>query len=130
MNKQKLQIVSGLRRVMAIMMSGVVLGLLTACQTMGGGAIPASESENFTPLTAEKRVMNQVKIKWEVREDVAQFCAKAAQMTPNQAYWSPPMACAVWNVPSKECTIVTGKETNHVTLGHELRHCFEGHFHH
>jgi len=103
---------------------------LTGCQTVGGGAIPANESENFIPLTAEKRVMNQVKIKWEVREDVAQFCAKAAQMTPNQAYWSPPMACAVWNVPIKECTIVTGKETNHVTLGHELRHCFEGHFHH
>lgn len=107
----------------------VLLSLMTGCQTVGGGVIPPGEFETFTPLPAEKRVMNQVKIKWEVREDVVQFCAKASQMTPNQAYWSPPVACAVWNVPSKECTIVTGKETNHVAIGHELRHCFEGHFH-
>ena len=73
--------------------------------------------------------MNLIKIKWEVREDVAKFCAKAAHMTPNQAYWSPPVACAVWNVPTKECTIVTGTKTNHAAIGHELRHCFEGHFH-
>jgi len=113
--------------VMAVL--GLLLAALTGCQTVGGGVIPASESENFIPLTPEKRIMNMVKIKWEVREDVAQFCAKASQMTPNQAYWSPPVACAIWNVPTKECTIVTGKETNHVAMGHEMRHCFEGHFH-
>jgi hypothetical protein len=106
-----------------------ILSLITGCQSVGGGVIPSKEFENFKPLPNEKRIMNLIKIKWEVREDVAQFCAKAANMTPNQAYWSPPVACAVWNVPTKECTIVTGAETNHVAMGHELRHCFEGHFH-
>ncbi len=36
-------------------------------------------------------------------------------------------ACAVYN--SKSCTIITGPETSHAILGHELRHCFEGRFH-
>jgi len=26
--------------------------------------------------------------------------------------------------------VVTGPNPNHVVLGHEVRHCFEGHFHH
>ena len=36
-------------------------------------------------------------------------------------------ACAVYS--SKSCTIITGVETSHAILGHELRHCFEGRFH-
>jgi len=36
-------------------------------------------------------------------------------------------ACAKWT--SKSCTIYTAPETSHAILGHELRHCFEGHFH-
>jgi hypothetical protein len=36
-------------------------------------------------------------------------------------------ACALYT--SKTCTIITGVETSHAILGHELRHCFEGRFH-
>ena len=36
-------------------------------------------------------------------------------------------ACAKYN--SKSCTIITGPETSHALLGHEMRHCFEGKFH-
>ena len=129
MKSQNQQCMGFSTRLLMMAFTGLLLAILTGCQSVGGGVIPASEFENFTPQPPEKRIMNLVKVKWEVREDVAQYCAKAAQMTPNQAYWSPPVACAVWNVPTKECTIVTGKETNNVALGHELRHCFEGHFH-
>ena len=96
---------------------------------MGGGVIPASEFEKFTPKTADKRIMKEVSLRWEVREDVAQYCAKSIGMGREQAYITPPVACAVWHVASKECVIVTGTRTTHVALGHEVRHCFEGHFH-
>jgi hypothetical protein len=102
---------------------------LSGCQVMGGGVIPSSEYEIFTPKSAEQRIMKEVKLRWEVREDVAQFCAKSIGMGREQAYITPPVACAVWHVASKECVIVTGTRTNHVALGHEVRHCFEGHFH-
>ena len=35
--------------------------------------------------------------------------------------------CAVWTGMS--CTIYTRPMTSHEILGHELRHCFEGHYH-
>jgi hypothetical protein len=116
-----------------LILKGLFLGLsmltLSGCQVLGGGIIPASEFETFTPKTADQRIMKEVKLRWEVREDVAQYCAKSIGMGRDQAYITPPVACAVWHVVSKECVIVTGTTTNHVALGHEVRHCFEGHFH-
>jgi len=50
-------------------------------------------------------------------------------MGREQAYFTPPVACAIWSVPAKECTVVTGPKVTHVALGHEVRHCFEGRFH-
>lgn len=129
MNSTNSVLFAEVKRIVIFLSVLMMLALMTGCQTMGGGAIPASEYEKFTPVSPDKRVMDTVKIRWEVRADVVEYCAKAARMTANQAYWSPPVACAVWNVPSKECIIITGTETNHVTLGHEMRHCFEGHFH-
>jgi hypothetical protein len=40
-----------------------------------------------------------------------------------------PIACAVWTKTTNECKIITGPNPNHLVLGHEVRHCFEGHFH-
>jgi hypothetical protein len=101
-----------------------IFGLLAGCQT-----IPAHEYEPFDPLSVDKRIMNEVRIRWEVREDVADVCAKAIQMGKEQAYFTPPVACAVWDVQKQKCTVITGAKTTHVALGHEVRHCFEGRFH-
>lgn len=108
------------------------VGLVTGCHTMLHTELPASEYEEFTALPASKRIMNVVHIKWEVREDAAEYCAKTMRdRSPGreQAFAIPPMACAVWYVPQKECTIVTSPKVTHTVLGHEVRHCFEGHFH-
>ena len=115
--------------VFQVLSFGFLMVSLSGCQVMGGGIIPASEYETFTPKTADHRIMKEVKLRWEVREDVAQDCAKSIGMGREQAYITPPVACAVWHVASKECVIVTGTRTNHAALGHEVRHCFEGHFH-
>jgi len=85
--------------------------------------------KTFRPLALEQRVIPEVKLRWLVREDVAQYCARAIQMGQEQAFITPPLACAVWNKSTQECTIVTGTTTSHMVLGHEVRHCFEGHFH-
>lgn len=41
--------------------------------------------------------------------------------------------CSFWaksNTPNTNtCTIITGKNTDQDTLGHEARHCFQGRFH-
>lgn len=102
---------------------------LVACQSLSPNYISTSELGEFTPVSSEKRMMNAVKMRWEVRDDVAAYCAGATGMGKERAYTTPPLACAIWSVAAKECTIVTAKVTTHLALGHEMRHCFEGHFH-
>jgi hypothetical protein len=118
-----------LQRLTLIAVSVGITVLSTGCQSLGGGVIPASEYEKFTAKSPEKRIMKEVSLRWEIREDVSQYCARSVGMGSEQAYITPPVACAVWQVEKKECVIVTGRETTHVAIGHEVRHCFEGHFH-
>lgn len=107
----------------------VMLLSLSACQGTASQQVSSLEFVPFSPMPANYRIMNQVRIQWEVRSDVAQFCTQAKSMGRQQSYLTPPMACAIWDILKAECTIVTGPVTSHVALGHELRHCFEGHFH-
>ena len=97
---------------------------LSAC-----GHVPMQEFELFRPLPVANRIMQQPKVSWEIREDVASYCAQAKGMGQQQAFMTPPLACAIWHISKNECTVVTGRDVSHVALGHELRHCFEGHFH-
>jgi hypothetical protein len=116
-------------RCLAILASAGALMVLTGCASAQGPSLPVSELESFVPMPMHARLMNDVKVRWEVRENVTEFCGRAAQLSPTQAWMTPPLACAMWNVANKECVIITGKKVSHVELGHELRHCFEGNFH-
>ena len=118
---------AAVRRVL-LSASLVAASLLTGCLATGP-TLPVAELESFTPMPKSARIMNDVKVRWEVRENVAEFCGRAAKLSTAQAYFTPPIACAMWNVQSKECVIITGQQVTHVALGHELRHCFEGSFH-
>jgi hypothetical protein len=95
---------------------------------VGCAVIPHHEYAEFTPLGNNQRQMNKIQISWDVRQDATQFCKKL-QMNKGASVQGTPVACAVWSVQRQECLIVTGSVVSHVVLGHELRHCFEGHFH-
>jgi len=128
MNSVKILIGSAFR-CLAILASTAALMVLTGCASAQGPSLPVSELESFVPVPKHARLMNDVKVRWEVRENVTEVCGRATQLSPTQAWMTPPLACAMWNVASKECVIITGKKVSHVELGHELRHCFEGNFH-
>lgn len=102
---------------------------LGACQSLSTDSVPVAEIGLFEAKPPAQRVMNVVSLRWEVRDDVAAYCAKVTGMGRERAYITPPMACAIWSVAAKECTIVTSRKTTHLALGHEVRHCFEGQFH-
>ena len=121
--------IRGTFRRLAILASAGALMVLTGCASVQGPSLPVSELESFVPVPHHARLMNDVKVRWEVRENVAEVCGRAAKISAAQAWMTPPLACAMWNVASKECVIITGKRVSHGELGHELRHCFEGNFH-
>jgi hypothetical protein len=104
---------------------GILLALLSSgCVTL---TPPAVDLVRFTPAEVGKRNINEPKVKYLVRTDGYEYCARITGLpvTPT----SRPMACAFWNTKRKECSIVTPPETGFNYLGHELRHCFEGAFH-
>lgn len=100
--------------------------LLTGCETATIRP-PQVDTVRFVPASENKRVLNEPKVKYLVRKDGHEYCARITGITITPV--SRPMACAFWNVRRKECTIVTPKLTGYNYLGHELRHCFEGAFH-
>ena len=107
-----------------VVLSGVLL--LSGCVTPTMRP-PQVDLVRFTPMPESQRVLQQPKLKYLVRVDGHEYCARITgfPVTPT----SRPMACAFWNVRRKECTIVTPIITGYNYLGHELRHCFEGAFH-
>jgi hypothetical protein len=100
--------------------------LLAACETTTMRP-PQVDTVRFVPMPDSERVIVQPKLKYLVRQDGYEYCARITgiRITPT----SRPMACAFWNVRRKECTIVTPLVTGYNYVGHELRHCFEGAFH-
>jgi hypothetical protein len=119
---------SGKRLLRTLTLVALALGIC-ACASVPSQNISSNEFNAFNAMPTQNRIMNNVRIKWEIRDDVAQYCARAYQMGREQAYLTPPLACAIWDAVKAECTVVTGPVTTHVALGHEVRHCFEGHFH-
>ncbi len=101
----------------------IVLLFLSGCTQ-----IPSSEYAQFTPLDEKKRIMNRVKLTWEVRADAVFYCQRVQQDYQRDAALTV-AACSIWSRSTNECTIVTTPNPDHVVIGHEVRHCFEGHFH-
>lgn len=106
-----------------------IFGLCLASGLVSGCASFADhEYASFTPLQTSERHMHQIRVSWEVRDDADDYC-KQRQLDKGVSVTGTHVACAVWSVKHQTCRIVTGQQVSHVVLGHELRHCFEGHFH-
>ena len=79
----------------------------------------------FTAKPYEDRVTEATIVTWITSEDVEKDCINAGVKDPGPLRTI--LGCAKYN--AKTCRIYTGKVTTMETLGHELRHCFEGKFH-
>lgn len=120
---------SGRARLVVAALLLSALGVLGGCTTIDN--LPARELEPFVPkVLSEPNAKKMVVVTWEVRNDVSEYCKTTVAQTPAIVhFFTPPVACARWDPGRNVCTIVTGPSTNHVVLGHEVRHCFEGRFH-
>ena len=101
----------------------IVTVLLTACT-------PIDTGKPYTTNLKHDRVI----LFWKTHDDVHDVCgALSSRKTPRiiTTYHG----CAQWDenlvggLTYIRCMIHTGKETSHEIVGHEVRHCFEAHFH-
>ena len=104
------------------------LGILVSCRSLPDGT-PMAEIRSFTVPPESIQAISEIRLRWMIREDAGEYCQHQLQR-PAASLKSPlPLACALWNTKTKECTVVTKATTTHVIMGHEVHHCFSGHFH-
>ena len=82
----------------------------------------ALSRESFVPLDPTNRVLASPKIEHRRVANSSLLCDLSTGARMSQA-------CAVWNVKTNVCTIISEPHASEEVLGHEVRHCFEGHFH-
>lgn len=72
------------------------------------------------------------KITWKPVDNVQEECNKIHQRIHGKPYAYKVMACSEWKenlIFADECVIITSKTTTMWTVGHEVRHCFQGAYH-
>ncbi|WP_133239976.1 hypothetical protein [Limnohabitans planktonicus] len=98
---------------------------LCCCAGLIGCAVDSREAllrESFVPVAPVSRVMAAPQIEHRRLANSGLMCDLSTGARMSQA-------CAVWNVKTNVCTIMTEPNAPDEVLGHEVRHCFEGHFH-
>ena len=81
-------------------------------------------------------VSNSMHIEFRQASDINKACNEESVRRGLGGIGYPVDACSFWNNASAfkkantECLIITELEANMHTLGHELRHCLQGEFHH
>lgn len=79
---------------------------------------PFSTSDNYT---------TQSTITWRPVDDVQKACEAESRKRGYKGFGYGVQACSFFE--GNSCTIITGKTTTMHSLGHEVRHCFQGNWH-
>lgn len=96
-----------------------------------GAAHANAWDDPLKPFDATKRLTDRMQITWQLVDKPAIICDREARRRyPDfTGYGYPPDACAFWDERARTCVIITRKKPTMHDLGHEMRHCFQGHWH-
>jgi hypothetical protein len=72
---------------------------------------------------------NETKIKFIQAADVTKACDAESRRRGNGGFGIAVDACSFYNWRMDECTIITPLTANFHTIGHEVRHCLQAHWH-
>lgn len=98
---------------------------LCCCLGLMGCAVDSPDAllrDSFVPVAPVNRVLAAPQIEHRRMANSSLMCDLFTGARMSQA-------CAVWNVKTNVCTIISEPNAANEVLGHEVRHCFEGHFH-
>ena len=89
----------------------------------------AYEESPYDKFTADNNMTNSTTISWvTVEGDINKACNKESRKRGLKPFVYKAKACSHWHrsLFGYSCKIMTSKSVNYHTLGHELRHCFQG----
>ena len=98
--------------------------LLVLPVSVASAALEKSPTEMYS---VAKLITQQTTVTVIVADNVRKTCQAESHRRNLGGFKHEFEACSFWN--EEKCTIVVGKRTNNDILGHEFRHCIQGHFH-
>jgi len=87
----------------------------------------AYEDNPYTKFDASKMSNETISVTWKRAADPMKACDAESKRVGNGGFKYLVQACSFWTKDS--CVIITGNRTNLHTVGHEMRHCFQGDWH-
>ncbi len=79
------------------------------------------------PFDTSSNYTTQSTITWRTVVDVQKACEAESNKRGFKGFGYAVQACSFFD--GNQCTIITGKQTTMHSLGHEVRHCFQGNWH-
>ena len=79
------------------------------------------------PFDTSANLAIQSTITWIPVDNVQKACEAESRKRGYKGFGYSIHACSFFS--GTQCTIITGKKTSMHTLGHEVRHCFQGNWH-
>ena len=78
-----------------------------------------------------QNLTNESRITWETSSNIQARCEQESRRRGFDGFKKNIEACSFWGKQGTAdvCLIITKEKTNIDTLGHEMRHCFQGNFH-
>ena len=84
--------------------------------------------DNPTALfDAGKNTSRSMNVIWKVVDNPTKACDIESRNVGNGGFGYQVQACSFWTKDT--CTIITARKTSMHTVGHEMRHCFQGDWH-
>ncbi len=124
MNKRSVAL-TGSNKVVSLKVALVALAMISST------SICASSEDPHQQFSTNKNNTNKSIITWRPVDRVQAECDKESKRLGYGGFGYPLEACSFWDKSpiNNVCTIITGKNVNFHTVGHEIRHCFQGNFH-
>lgn len=102
--------------------------LMLSFSVIAGEEYGTYDDSPYKKFDARKNNYSSMTITWRTSSNVSKECTLLMTITNKQ---KPKITnfdgCAYWN--GDKCIIITDKKTSLHTLGHEIRHCFQGAWH-
>lgn len=85
----------------------------------------------YDKFGSEKNITKKTTVEWYAVSNLQEVCESEGKQYNGHNYGYKVDGCSHWHrsVFGDSCVIYTHLKTDFWTLGHELRHCFQGNFH-
>lgn len=105
----------------------VLLSIFTSASVNAKGEYGTFDDNPKKPFDASNHNYETMLITWKVVKDVNKECNKMRIKRGVKPFGFSVDACSTWN--GRMCTIITKTKPTMWSVGHEIRHCYEGDWH-